>query len=217
MDEIKKVAPKMVVEEVETSESVPEKAEASPEVRLEAKPEKVEPKREIYEIKRRVEKTNIDNFNIMWVLIPGILLLGLLLGGVFAYYRGLNGINKPSPKSSPTPAASAIPSNPTPTPQAKKIDLTKYAITLLNGSGVAGEASKVKTLLETAGFKVSSTGNAKTYDFEKTEISVKSGIEADFVKSLVSTLSKSYQLADPVTSATQSASVVITIGSLKAK
>lgn len=205
MEETKKQAPKMVVEEVETPAAPATTPGPTPEVKTEVKEE---PKKEQPE-----KKPSPNNFNIMWILIPGILLLGLLMGGIFAYYRGISRLNNLTSTPTPTPF-SAIP---TPTPATNKTNLTKYSIKVLNGSGIAGEAGKVKTLLENAGFKVASAANAKTYDYEKTEISTKQGIETDFIQALVSALGKAYQMADPTTSATQSASIIVTVGSLKAK
>ncbi|PIP57285.1 hypothetical protein COY30_01550 [Candidatus Woesebacteria bacterium CG_4_10_14_0_2_um_filter_44_9] len=196
MEKPEKQAPKMVVEEVASTEPPEPAPEAAAEVKTE------------------IPKENpVTKFNILWIFVPGILLLGLLVGGIFAYYHGINKINSPTP----TPVSGVTVASPTPTSPAKQTDLTKYSIAVLNGSGIAGEAGKVKTILQEAGFKVASTANAKTYDYDKTEISTKEGIEADFIKALVFSLSKTYQLADPLTSATQSASIVVTVGSLKAK
>lgn len=226
MDETKKHSHRMVVEEVGSDAPISDTPETTSEPDLSPKPEveQTEPKAEITtpetkpEIKKEaeiiLEKPKSNKFNLFWILIPGLLILGLLMGGVFAYYNGINKIAN-QPESSPTPETIATPS-PIPTPSSK-LDLSKYPISVLNGSGIAGEAGKVKTILETAGFTVSSTGNAKTYDFTKTEISVKTGVEADFVQAIVTALGKTYQLEDPKTASTQSASIIITVGNLKVK
>lgn len=203
MDEAKKQAPKLIVEEVGNTEP-PAKA---PEAIAEAPPD-TNP-----EVKTEIPEEPVTKFNILWILVPGILVLGLLMGGIFAYLRGLNRLNNPTPTPTATPASAST----TPTPTAKQIDLTKYSITVLNGSGIAGEAAKVKDILEKAGFKVASTANAKTYDYTKTEISTKSNVEEDFVKALVAALNKTYQLADPATSSAQTVSAIVTVGSLKVK
>lgn len=190
--EVEKKAPKLVVEEVAETGQTPTVPEPVPQTVPEKAP---------------------DKFNILWILVPGILILGLLMGGIYAYLRGLNKLNNPTP--SPTPIATLA--SPTPTPADKQTDLTKYLITILNGSGIAGEAAKVKDILEEAGFKVGSTANAKTYDYAKTEISTKTTVEADFVKSLATALGKTYQIADPATSSAQTSPVIVTVGNLKAK
>ncbi len=65
-------------------------------------------------------------------------------------------------------------------------------VSILNGSGIAGEAGKVKALLNDSGFTDITTGNAKTYDFTKTIVSTK----ADADKSLYSEIEKSLETYD---------------------
>tara|TARA_B100000131_G_scaffold311122_1_gene343569 strand:- start:2051 stop:3682 length:1632 start_codon:yes stop_codon:yes gene_type:complete len=45
-----------------------------------------------------------------------------------------------------------------------------FGITLLNGTGVTGEAKRIANDLVAAGFRVSETGNAQSFDFERTTI-----------------------------------------------
>lgn len=207
------IAHEAVSEKKEVVEIPPVKEEVKPEPKTEVsqnKPEVLAPEPPPYAKESR-------KFNLLWILIPGLLLLGLLMGGIFAYYKGINNLNTPSTEATSTPVASPV-LTPTPTPLATtKLDLTKYPVAILNGSGIAGEAGKVKTLLQTAGFTIASTANAKTYDFEKTEVSVKTGVDAAFVEALVTALNKNYQVDDPKTVSTQSASVVVTVGTLKAR
>lgn len=160
-----------------------------------------------------------SSFNILWILIPGMLLLGLLIGGIFAYVFGIQKISNPiktdvtstqnttvEPTLSPTAKPEASPS----------ANLSKYKIKILNGSGIKGEAGKVQTLIETAGFTVLSAGNATTYDYTKTQITIKTGIDPDFVSTLVATLKKDYQLEDPKTVSSQTNDITVTVGNLKA-
>jgi hypothetical protein len=80
-----------------------------------------------------------------------------------------------------------------------------------NGSGIPGEAGKVKDLLTTAGFKVSSTGNATSYDFTKTVIKAKVDVPAAFLTQLTTALGKTYTLDSNQALATSSANAVIVI------
>lgn len=149
---------------------------------------------------------------VLWILIPGIFLLGALLGGVFFYQKGVN----KSEGSNPTPTAtsSAIPS-PSPT---SNIDLTKYSVSILNGSGISGEAGRAKTLVTAADFEVSSTGNAATYDFTKTLIKAKATVEAAFTTKLSETLAKTYVVDTLQTlPATSTIEVQVIVGSSKAQ
>lgn len=213
MDEKKNV--RMVVEEVgDTKEEVRPAEEVVSE-----KPQKSE---EIMKepVKLEAKHQKESSFNILWILIPGMLLLGLLIGGIFAYVFGIQKISDTQksdssgtqnitvePRESPTAKPTASPS----------ANLSKYKIKILNGSGIKGEAGKVQTLVEAAGFSVLSTGNAATYDYTKTQITIKTGVDSDFVSALVATLTKNYQLEDAKTSSSQTNDVTVTVGSLKAK
>jgi len=160
-----------------------------------------------------------SSFNILWILIPGMLLLGLLIGGIFAYVFGIQKISTSQPTDSEeTQNITVEPTiSPTTKPTASpSASLSKYKIKILNGSGIKGEAGKVQTLIETAGFTVLSTGNASTYDFTKTQISIKTGVDQEFITSLIKTLEKNYQLEDTKTSSSQANDVTLTVGSLKA-
>lgn len=148
------------------------------------------------------------------IIIPGIFLLGALLGGIFFYQGSI------SSKVSTTPVAEqTIAGNPTPTPTPKptEVDLTKYPINVLNGSGIKGEAGKVQDILEKAGFKISATGNASNYSYTETVIQVKSTVEEGFVTKLRESLGKSYKVAAKIQSLGDASKdeVVIIIGSTK--
>lgn len=152
--------------------------------------------------------------NPLVIIIPGIFLLGALLGGIIFYQHGISGINT----TSNTPSNyNNLAASPTPTPTAA-LDLTKYPINILNGSGVSGQAGVVKNLLETAGFSVSKTGNAPSYDFTKTVIKSKTDVPEAFLTQLSEALSKSYVLDTNQSLATSSADEVqVIVGSTKAK
>ena len=87
----------------------------------------------------------------------------------------------PAPTEQPMPTA-------TPTPVVAK---TTLKIQVLNGSGIAGEANKMKALLEEKGYTVEGTGNAKSYEYEQTEIQVTADNEA-FISILTADLTGSY-------------------------
>lgn len=79
---------------------------------------------------------------------------------------------KPKPtavQATPTP----LPPTPSPTPSFKKDALQ---IKVLNGGGVAGKASEVKTILKKAGYQEILTGNADNYDYKNTVIQVKKSV-----------------------------------------
>src|SRR3989344_4837516 len=170
-EETKKERKKIVVEEVkDTTDEVPKEAPKI-EVPLQTEPH-IEPG-----IHEEVKETAVPTFqeasksgiNPLFIIIPGIFLLGALLGGIVYYQRNISGIKITVTTPIPTVSETTSPT-PTATPE---VDLEKYDVKILNGSGIAGEAAKARSLLEKAGFKVSSTGNASNYNYTKTIIQTK--------------------------------------------
>ena len=154
--------------------------------------------------------------NPLVIIVPGIFLLGALLGGIYFYQKGTNFLPKSNPTPTPTEVATAS-AAPSAVPTAT-VDLTKYPVSILNGSGTPGEAGKVKDILTGGGFKVLTTGNASSYGFTKTVIKAKADVPASFLTELSSLLSKTYVLdANQTLPASSSDSVQIIVGSSKAK
>lgn len=102
-------------------------------------------------------------------------------------------------------------------PTKEPIDLSQYRIQVLNGTGTAGVAAKAKEQLIENGFKVGSIGNAKSDDFEKTEIAAAKKVNKEYLDKLKEILSKTYILGKVTQLASGSSDVVITIGSASAK
>lgn len=75
-------------------------------------------------------------------------------------------------KASPTPSPSPTPVAPTPT-KAPEVDRSKVRVKILNGSGISGKASVVKTALNKKGYEEILTGNADSFDYDVTEIQIK--------------------------------------------
>jgi len=132
--------------------------------------------------------------NLLFVLIPGVLILGAILGGIYFYQKSTSGaiptetpVATVSPDASTEPTPSASPSG--------KLDLTKYPINVQNGVGIPGTAGTAKDILVKAGFKVSAAGNADNYDYTDTVVKVKSTVPAEFVTKLNTALSAKYKLA----------------------
>jgi hypothetical protein len=70
-----------------------------------------------------------------------------------------------------------------------------YTVHILNGSGISGEAGVVQKLLTTAGFESFETGNADSYDYEETEVSMKEEIPAEVFESISEVL-ESYTVVE---------------------
>jgi hypothetical protein len=80
------------------------------------------------------------------------------------------------PKPTPTPTVEPTPL-PTPT-AAAAVNKKDIKIQVLNGGGVAGAGSKMKTLLESKGYTVTGVANADSYTYEKTAVIAKKGSES---------------------------------------
>ena len=164
---------------------------------------------------RSSNRTNKQSSPVLWILIPGIFILGAILGGIVFYQNHTSpneNKNTPTPQASSPPLATVVPST------APNVNLSEYDIAIYNGSGIAGEAGKVKTLLEDAGFTVVSTGNAATYDYTKTIIKAKSSIDASVISILEEALGKSYIVGDSQTlSSSSTTDIQIVVGSSKAE
>lgn len=221
---------RMVVEEIE----VPEKASKNEEVVASEEPrpdildegvkvssqELVEESKPVEEkvvrpIQYEPEKIKKDGSPVLWILIPGIFILGAILGGVVFYQKGVNTIDT---KDIPTPISTLSPSvSPSPTPAAN-IDVSKFDVAVFNGSGIAGEAGKAKDLLTKAGFSVTSTANAATYDYTKTIIKTKETVDASVIQKIKDALSKNYVIGESQTlAATATTDIQIIVGSSKAE
>ncbi len=142
--------------------------------------------------------------------------LTCLLIGLAAGYLLSEKFKRPSPQldnstTNVQVSPTSVPTS-TPTPMAKA-DLTKYSLKVLNGSGTSGEAAKAETLLKSAGFKVSSIGNADKSNYTKTVIQAGDSVDSAFLENLKTELSKKYKLDEiGKKPAKESADVVVIIG-----
>ncbi len=142
---------------------------------------------------KEVEKKGGPNFNILLILVLITAVLGALVGGAIYYKKGVSTTEVAEPTNSETQTATFTPS---PEPQAS-VDLSTFSVSVLNGSGVAGEAAKVKDLLTQNGFdeeKVK-TGNADSTDYTSTTVSVKEGLDDSVFTAVEESLAEVYEVA----------------------
>ncbi len=122
------------------------------------------------------------------------LAVGLIAGGVVWLVSGGSadvGMFKPKPTATPT----QVP--PTPTPEASPtpdLDRADLSIEVLNGSGEPGAAGDAEAILEDAGYEMIETGNADSYDYEQTQVSVKESEKA-FLQLLLNDLKDEYSIS----------------------
>lgn len=148
----------------------------------------------------------------IWMSLFGLSIVLAFVVGLFMYRGGTT-------NSAPLPAVEAIPtkeSQISPTPIPELLDLSKYKIEVLNGSGIPGEAAKVKVFLEEEKFTVASIGNADRIDYQKTIIQAKKTVPKEFLEKLKAFLEQSYVLSDTAESSEAGeVDVVIIVGTEK--
>lgn len=148
--------------------------------------------------------SNAPKKNYMWPILFIFIIAIVLLIGVFLYKQGVNTsgkVNVVTPSPSPSIA-------PEPT---KTIDMTKYEIEILNGSGVEGEASRQKLSLTAEGFTISSVGNADNSNYTETIIKAKKDVEKAFLDKLKSVLGTTFTVGTAETLPDSSSVPVIVI------
>ena len=132
------------------------------------------------------------NKKVALIIIVGII-AALIIGGTMIARR-----NKTSEATiTPTPSFVEPTEEPTPTPE-EEADIATFNVKVLNGTSTAGLAAKVKTQLETAGFTVSSVGNADKKDYQQVVIQAKTTVPSSVTDTLKATLAKTYPVSSSV-------------------
>jgi len=159
---------------------------------------------------------------ILWV-VALLAIVGIIGGGLLFFKQQSDSkepvesavvTSTPTPTlmetETPTPSTSSA-SKKTPTATPTKIaspsatpKKTGLSIQVLNGSGISGVASTMKKFLEDKGYNVVGTGNAKNFEYAKTEIIIKADKTSSLDK-LKTDLSASYSVGS--TSATLDSTV----------
>lgn len=143
-----------------------------------------------------------------------------IIGGLFAY-RNMFLKKTESPKASPVPtklpsptaSVSTTPSQTQSTPSAE-IDLSLYTVSVLNGSGIEGEATRFSDILKENGYNVVNIGNADSATYEKTEVRHKKDVPNDVILGLDKIINSLYDFSISANLETDSESdIIIIIGS----
>lgn len=119
----------------------------------------------------------------------------------------------PTPTPKPTGKVTPTPAKGTPTPTTTSgLERSNLDVAVLNGSGEAGAATKVSDALKKLGYNVVSFGNADNFDYETTEIQVKS-TKKSYLDRLKTDLSDSYTITSATADYTgTSADAVVIVG-----
>ena len=136
-----------------------------------------EEKKEIKQEKDEVEKNN-GGLKIWQVIIGIALAIGMGVG--FYLLTNLDGGKQE--------LAPVIEEEIAVTPTVMPVNLSQYRLQILNGSGIEGEAGRIRERLEALGFKDFVTGNADSYDYEITEINYKQEISDEVIIKIIEEL-----------------------------
>ncbi len=138
------------------------------------------------------------------------IILAALIGGFL--------ILRQPKKTQETNAATATPSQPTPT-EKPKIDKKTVKIQVLNGTGTPGQAGKAVEELKKAGYDANNikTANASDFNHSVTNVAAKSGFEdiANDVKQALSTIFDNVQIDSTTLSKDGEFDIVVTTGGKK--
>lgn len=143
------------------------------------------------------------------------ILIGIVVGGILVYQNALKSANEPiepasdevvddsliqtntstSSSQAASPSAQDSTSSDQDQPDSTDTDssMLDASIQVLNGSGVAGEAGRASSLLEDVDFSDIDTGNADSFDYAATEISVKAG-QGQLLQSIQAALEDEYSI-----------------------
>lgn len=130
--------------------------------------------------------------SILYIIALGI--CTMLVVGLVAFFimtsmnsNGNNTEKNTAPKENPLPKTTSESAS-----ESAEIKLDEYSIIILNGSGTAGVATKLSTILKDKGFLVEKTGNATRFDYSQTEIAYKNNVPQDFKTALDKTVQELY-------------------------
>jgi|SRR3989344_2681149 len=132
--------------------------------------------------------------NPLWIGVYAVLLFAAVASSVYLFRTDGSLEETTSPAA---PMVTIIQEYlPTPTSAEEPVDISSFSITVLNGSGIAGEAGRAKSLLEAGGFTVINTGNSDRYDYTNTVIQAKQDVPDEVLRKLRSVLETEYELSD---------------------
>jgi hypothetical protein len=161
-----------------------------------------------------IENFDEENSRFSWSKVILFILIAAFTGFLIiaAYLFFIEDYNFKLTKAEPKKEIS-VEEKTTPTPMAEEVDKSAYKITVLNGSGIAGEAANVQTLLKDNGFSVNEIGNAENADYTKTQILYVKSVNKDYLDALEKTLKTRGSVETKKADSDQTEDVVVIVGS----
>lgn len=160
------------------------------------------------EVEEKAPKSKLLVFFIIFIII------GVIVGGFFYYRSSMK--SKTTEEPSTTPETAEVTPTPTQIPEesVEEVDYSEYSVSVLNGSGIPGEAGTVQELLEELGLKDIDTGNAESYDYETTEVSFKDSVPSSVFNDIEETLGGEYtvELTESTLDEDSSFDIIIIVG-----
>lgn len=93
----------------------------------------------------------------LWIYLIGLVVILAACGGVLFKLGVFANLFKQETKKAETEVT--VTPTETPSPTVEAVDLTNYKVQVLNGTGITGEAARIKTMLTEAGFAEIEVGN----------------------------------------------------------
>ncbi len=127
-------------------------------------------------------------------IIVLVVVLAVIGGGIMFFSRKQNDLNKAKSQLTPTPTSSYRQRQlPTSTPTPLEINRSAVRIQVLNGSGITGDAAKVKRELEKLGYSNIETGNASEQNFVSSKINYSESLDSKILEEIKDKLEEFYQ------------------------
>lgn len=163
----------------------------------------------------------------VYVIIFAIIIAGaMIIGNVFLSQRSEENNPEPTPTTAVTPTPTPTDET-TPTPEEEKVTPTRsttptptgkvattpttaakkgVTVRVLNGSGTQGAAGDAASVLLDAGYTITGTGNADTFDYDQTVIQIKKSKQAE-AANIRKALSSEYTVSSTTESLAETAQV----------
>lgn len=131
---------------------------------------------------------------------PLVLTFVVILGGL-GLYLIFKGVTGKTAEPSPTPDFTlTVPSTPEPAETPEPVDKEEVTIEVLNGTGIAKEASFLQGKLADLGYKDIEAGNASSQDNTVTKATFSSSLPQEVIDEITEMLEETYDEVDVTTS-----------------